>query len=599
MEEQFQQLFEKYTADAKIAQSKSSAIGWFRLTLFIGGLSLAVWCVQLQQFALVAIILFLTITVFSALVNLHNKIRRRVQLLQEKAAINKEELARLKFDFDGLDDGSQFIDSTHTYSQDLDLFGRHSLYQFIHRRGTDLGATQLVAFLSTPSSIEAAQKRQISLKELSENVDWRQEFQAHARLVDHEKTAHNKLYEWMEEDTPLLNKKMLSKIVIGLSMIIPAIAIAGIFLDWSWLYIFGLMAINGTVWRGQSTAIQKNKSTTEHHLKLLKSYFELFELMENVSVSSERLKEIQSQIDGASKQIGKLRKAFEYLDYSNNALFGILANGFFNWDFLWTLRIEKWKSSHASKTKEWFKLLGEFETLSAAAATVYAQPNWQWPTLDSNLHGLSGKGIAHPLIKEKGRISNNYDLTNSGKVHLLTGSNMSGKSTFLRTIGINIVLARAGFPVCAQSMTCGPISLYTSMRTTDSIEESTSSFYAELKRLKRLIDLATTKDHVIYMLDEILKGTNSKDRHLGAKALVKQLSGLGATGIVSTHDIELSILEETDDYLTNYSFNSTINGDEIIFDYTLTPGPCKSFNASKLMEKMGFDMELSESQLML
>lgn len=599
MEEQFQQLFKKYTADAKQAQAKSSAIGWFRLFLFVGGLSLAVWCVQLQLFPLVAIILFLTITVFSALVNIHNKIRRRVRLLQEKAAINEEEIARLHFEFEGLDDGSQFIDSNHTYSQDLDLFGRHSLYQFIHRRGTDLGATQLANFLLKPSTVKAAQKRQLSIKELSKDVDWRQEFQAHARLVDHEKTAHNKLYEWMEEDTPLLNKKNLSKLVIGLSVIIPAVAIAGILTGWSWLYIFGLMAINGVVWRGQSDAIQKHKSTTEHHLKLLKSYAELFELMENASVDSERLIEIKSQSKGASKQIGKLRKAFEYLDYSNNALFGILANGFFNWDFLWTLRIEKWKSHHASETKEWFKLLGEFETLSAAAATVYAQPNWQWPTLDENLHGVTGKGIAHPLIKEKGRISNDYDLTGKGKVHLLTGSNMSGKSTFLRTIGINIILARAGFPVCAQSMTCGPIRLYTSMRTTDSIEESTSSFYAELKRLKRLIDLATQQDHVVYMLDEILKGTNSKDRHLGAKALVKQLSALGATGIVSTHDIELSVLEETDNYLTNYSFNSTIIGDEIIFDYTLTPGPCKSFNASKLMEKMGFDMQPSESQLML
>ena len=224
------------------------------------------------------------------------------------------------------------------------------------------------------------------------------------------------------------------------------------------------------------------------------------------------------------------------------------------------------------------------------ANPAYAVPQVTW---DSGI-SVDTKNLGHPLIKPGKRISNAFQMNGLGQTILITGSNMSGKSTFLRTIGLNIVLAQTGAVVCATSFSCSPAQVFSSMRTQDSLEESTSSFYAELKRLRQLLELAGENDKlpVFYLLDEILKGTNSADRHRGAEALIRQLHTKKSAGMVSTHDLELGEWGATEDFVHNFHFRSDVEDGQLKFDYKLYDGICRSFNASELMRMMGIDINV-------
>lgn len=243
----------------------------------------------------------------------------------------------------------------------------------------------------------------------------------------------------------------------------------------------------------------------------------------------------------------------------------------------------------------WFEALGELEALNSLAGFSYAHPAYATPDIVEDQLTLDLTQAAHPLLPTERSVPNSLKLVGSGQTILITGSNMSGKSTFLRTVGANVVLALAGAVVSAERFVCSPVRVFTSMRTQDSLEESTSSFYAELKRLQTLIGLTQSSADrlpILYFLDEILKGTNSADRHRGAEALIRQLHLTSASGFVSTHDLELGQLTNADSFVRNYHFQSDLNDGELVFDYTLRQGICKSFNASQLMQAIGIDMAM-------
>ena len=261
-------------------------------------------------------------------------------------------------------------------------------------------------------------------------------------------------------------------------------------------------------------------------------------------------------------------------------------------DFVWMYRLESWREKYLPQLEEMLDTLGEIEALASIAAFQHAHPGYTIPLLSDQPFKLDVKELAHPLIFSVTPVANDFEMQGAGKTMVVTGSNMSGKTTFLRTVGINMVMAQLGAPVCAESMTLAPTQVYTAMRTADNLSENTSSFYAELKRLRMLLELTEQGQPVFYFLDEILKGTNSRDRHAGAMALIRQLHKRNASGFISTHDLELGAMEqELPGSVYNYSFNSDIIGDEIKFDYKLREGICRSFNASKLMQLMGIEIE--------
>jgi len=273
-----------------------------------------------------------------------------------------------------------------------------------------------------------------------------------------------------------------------------------------------------------------------------------------------------------------------------NNFFGILVNLLFPWDYYWALRLQQWKNKNKAKAPIWFETIGWFEAISSLSNVSFNNPEWTYPTL-SQTTKIEGKSLGHPLIHKSNRIVNDFNGETKQHIKIVTGSNMGGKSTFLRTIGTNIILANCGSKVCATNFILPHLRLYTSMRTLDALDENTSSFYAELKRLKLVLDAVDHYENVYFLLDEILKGTNSNDRHTGAKALIKGLLKQDGAGLISTHDLELGKLEETyPQTIENICFEVTVAGDELIFDYKLKKGISKSFNASHLMRNMGIDV---------
>ncbi len=294
-----------------------------------------------------------------------------------------------------------------------------------------------------------------------------------------------------------------------------------------------------------------------------------------------------------SRAVAELSGLFNRIDYRNNVYFVLLVGLPGLWDLFCIYSLDKWKARYAPLFRDWVDSLADAEAMQSLSGFAWANPDYSVPniTWESEVMIEAGE-MGHPLIPQDKRVNNSFSMKGNGKTMLITGSNMSGKSTFLRTIGVNLVLAQMGGVVCASAFSCSPCAVFTSMRTQDSLEENTSSFYAELKRLKHLLDLSAGVQHlpVFYLLDEILKGTNSQDRHRGAEAIIRQLHPRNASGMVSTHDLELGEWAAGQDYVFNYHFKSDIVNEKLVFDYKLQSGICKSFNASELMSMMGIDL---------
>ncbi|RYF90732.1 MAG: hypothetical protein EOO03_03005, partial [Chitinophagaceae bacterium] len=299
----------------------------------------------------------------------------------------------------------------------------------------------------------------------------------------------------------------------------------------------------------------------------------------------------------ASKQIKSLKKILDRLDVRYNIVLVFPLNLLLLWNLQQMLALEKWKEDNDAEVGNWFETLGYFEALTSFAVLRFNNPGWVFPVLKGEHFFLEASALGHPLIDPAKRVSNFINITSKASIMLVTGSNMAGKSTYLRSVGTNIVLAMAGSPVCATSFSFSPVTLISSMRIADNLEESTSTFYAELKKLKTVIDRVNRKEKVFILLDEILRGTNSLDRHTGSKALVRQLIMQDAAAILATHDVDLAALEAVyPNNISNFHFDVQVNKDELYFDYSLKTGVCTSLNASILMKKIGIDLDEETKQ---
>jgi len=330
--------------------------------------------------------------------------------------------------------------------------------------------------------------------------------------------------------------------------------------------------------------------TTDLGLTLV-AYADLLELANDAPYQSRWWQLRQVDIKKAPAAIRSVGRWFARLDYRLHPIFIFLVGIPFLWDLHCLAALEKWKKAHGAELAAWLDALADTEAMNSLAGFAFAHPHYPLPQVawEENIR-IEAAQLGHPLIPADSRVSNDFSLVGTGHTMLVTGSNMSGKSTFLRTVGINLVLAQMGSVVCADRLICAPVQVFSSMRTQDSLVENTSSFYAELKRLRQLLELAGTLDSklpVFYLLDEILKGTNSADRHRGAEALIRQLHPLPASGMVSTHDLELGEWAATQSFVQNFHFRSDVQDGQLHFDYKLYEIICQSFNASELMRMMG------------
>jgi len=326
--------------------------------------------------------------------------------------------------------------------------------------------------------------------------------------------------------------------------------------------------------------------------RLLANYSKLLAHFERYEVSATYLAQLQASLKHenttAGEAIEQLGNLTELLDQRLNIFAGILLNGTLMWDIRIVRNLEKWKQAYGDKLFTWLETLAELDYLVSLSRWVYNHPTYVWPEWKRDTPGVIGKELGHPLLSADTRVDNDLSLPEPGTFWLITGANMAGKSTYLRTVGVNMVLAMAGAPVCASSFHMTPMPVLTSMRNTDSLASHTSFFMAELQRLKHIVDQLKQAKCAFIIVDEMLRGTNSQDKHTGSKRYIEQLIQLNGIGLVATHDLSLGALEnEYPGQVVNKRFEIAIEGDQLTFDYLLQDGVSQNLNATYLMEKMG------------
>lgn len=536
---------------------------------------------------IIGFLIFIIVAVF------HNKKMKERNETQIYISINKKGINRINGKFkEENDNGKEFLEEKHPFTSDLDIFGRSSLFQMINSTKTKFGREKLRDILSLKEipSKEYIINRQEAIKELSEKVNWRQELEVKSTFKKGGLKNVDDLLEWAnskKQIKPIM--KIVPYIFIAItiiSMVLVAMQILPI------TYLILVFMINYLVVKILTKDLTEIISLFSIHKKDIEAYTNILELIDKEEFKSELLRNLKNKNStSAIKEMKSLKTLVDWLGDSSANAYYLILNVTLLSDIFILRNLEEWRNLNGSKLREWLEVMGEIEALASISNLAFDFESWCYPKIyDEDI--LEVKDLAHPMLGEKA-VSNSFNLNSrngvSRKVALITGSNMSGKSTFLRTIGVNLLLSYIGAPVCAKEFSCSIFSIYTCMRTKDNLEESISSFYAEILRIKILIEAAKRGEKVFFLLDEIFKGTNSRDRHEGAMVLINQLVKNGAMGLVSTHDLELCDLEKTKEWIKNYNFQEYYEGNKIKFDYTLREGRSKTQNAVHLMKLAGIE----------
>jgi len=531
-------------------------------------------------------------------VRMSSQLSAKQLMLDELIKINEEESGVLDWKFDGFLPGLEYLDPEHPNTSDLDIFGRNSLFQYLNRTSITKGMDQLAAWLSTPSAVKEILRRQEAVEELSLKLEWRQEFLATGRMSKETREDYLKLESWLNEKSLIIRSRFYRILL----QILPVLTVLSVVLAFRWipynipvflvLVQFGVVGIN-------LRRINHHHNQISRKFKLIDNFSSLIKLAEDEKFSSEHLKDLKAGLSSsgikASLHLEKLARIVVQFDRRLNMIMGVILNGLMMWDLLCILRLENWKNENAKEVPGWFNILGEFEALNSLGNFRFNSPGSVFPEICNDDLIVEAEFMGHPLIPEKENIRNDLKISRPGEFLLITGSNMAGKSTFLRTIGVNMILANAGGPVLARKMKWQALRVLTSMRVKDSLSSRESTFYAELKRLRMIIEVLKTEERVFVILDEILKGTNSRDKHFGSEMFIRQLIEEDCGGLIATHDLELNSLEkEFPDRVINYCFEVQIDKHEFIYDYKLRRGVCQTMNATELMKKMGISIDLKK-----
>tara|TARA_Y100001972_G_scaffold129100_1_gene194176 strand:- start:1892 stop:3694 length:1803 start_codon:yes stop_codon:yes gene_type:complete len=586
-----------FTNELNLATTSANRLSILRgLSFLLGFLSLVAFFSTLDSINWVWLLLTgIFGLIFYRIVILHTQKLQDISKLESLIALNNEEISRMELNLAGIEDGKTYLDPEHPYHLDLDIFGKHSLFQLLNRCQIPESKSLLANWLSHKAPVDEIKLRQEASKELAKDIDWYQNFMAEAdislkkRGKREPEVSQKMLAEWANKDYHFKMGMGLKVMAIATTIVSVALVASVLILPLTYHWLYLLIIPNGSLLGYSIKHLNKLSKGMDKAHYLIKTYLKTIPLIENGGFSTVKLKQLQQKLGTktpAHKGIEKLSNLAYRLSVRGNMLYPIL-DGIFLLDAYLLIDLCNWKVKYQSHIEEWLEVINEMECLISLAGFSHIHPDYTFPEVDEQPFHFNANALGHPLIPENELVKNDYEITGRGSIDILTGSNMSGKSTFERTIGINMVLAQAGAPVNAASLSMGLTDIFTSMRTVDDISKHTSSFYAELKRINQLLETVKSGPATFVVIDEVLKGTNSEDRHIGAVALVKKLSSLNAFGIISTHDLSLGKETQNTTGIRNFSFNSEIKDNQILFDYKLTPGLCKSFNASKLMEKMG------------
>lgn len=584
------------TQQIAVLRRKKKKFGLGRLVSFLAAILLFFILLIPDHIAAVsAAIICLSVFLILALKDLDNTraLRYRQMLLE----INEQELAALDGHIETFEDGSEFTPRYHDYALDLDILGPHSLYQFANRTTAAPSRELLADRLLSPLESGRISPNQEAIRELAPEVDWRQELQARGHLAHITPEAYRQIRNWSDEGE---TSSPESRALATLTWVLPLITLGVIVVAWSGVISWNVLWLSFCahllmVWRVEKATSSVYQGFSEA-IKVMEGFNGVLDLMTRKSFTAPSLKEIQQgcfqDAQPATSTLHRLKRILARLDLKLNPLVHFPLNLAIFWDWHQYAQLRRWKQKNPGSLLKWLDAFAEMEVLSSFANMAYNHPKWAFADVaQSGEFFFEARAMGHPLLNERHRVCNDLQIEGSGRILLVTGSNMAGKSTFLRTVGVNMVLALAGGPACVEQLRFSPVRVISSMRIADNLEENISTFYAELKKLEIILKKVRAREPVFLLLDEILRGTNSKDRHAGARALIRSFIEEQAVGILATHDLELTGMEqELPGSLINYHFDVQVHEEELYFDYRLKPGICTSMNASVLMRKIGIQV---------
>ena len=582
----------KFSVLLSITKKKHATISVLRLSTFIAFLLSWFWLFVKHQ-TIGALLGTTLVIVFLWLLKKHKKVDDKKFYLEKILELNENEKDCCNGDYSSFKSGDKFIDINHPYSYDIDLFGKGSLFQYLNRTITIPGEQLLAHRLSeTPMEVEQIKDYQQAVNELTNEIDFRQEFETIGKLFKSVESETETIKKWLNLK-PFFKRSLLVRMILYVvplfNLIILLSVITGV-LGLGQLALVIVLNLTIIASRLKEFNVYYNLLSRSH--QNLKKMGRLFALIEQHDVKSKKLQKLKETLfknkRSANAQIQRLTKFLDALDNRNNILIGVILNSLFLWDWQYVIRIGKWQKNHQIDFEQWLYCIANYDAIISLANLNYNNPDFNFPKLSNQKFEFSATGMGHPLLDSEIRICNEFTINSDQRFAIITGANMAGKSTFLRTIAVNLILAGAGASVCASNMSYTPLPMFSSMRTEDSLMKNESYFFAELKRLQRITKELEKGKKLFIILDEILRGTNSEDKRKGSIGFVKKITDKMAHGLVATHDLELARLaEQQPDVFKALCFEVSIESNKLNFDYKLQPGVTQNMNASFLMKQMG------------
>ena len=574
-------------------KKRLNTISLSRLGLFLAEIIFVAIIISIGYYWPIGVLMVIPVLSFMVLVKRQTAVQNELFYAEKLLFIFKNEVSLSTGGKNAYNDGKAFASESHPYSSDLDIYGHSSLYALINRANTVSGMKILAESLGAPATQEAISERQLAITELSGHID--QTFHFRAGMQSHKPEQLEVIIHKLEHDMPAQLKftenKWLRLYTIAAPVISVIMLIAG--------NIYG-----GSMWSFVGLYLLFNAALNFFHLKNINKIYYGFSgssgLLNDISGTIKWTEEVnwrsayikrffageQSAVP-LSTQIKALASIIQSFDVRLNVLVGVVFNLLFLWDFRCAIKLGKWYKDSSVELLKGIYRISQFEELISFATLKYNEPDWVYPVIQTDFY-FRADALGHPLIAESKRVRNDYKFDSQATVDIITGSNMAGKSTFLRTAGINMVLAFAGSPVCANTMETSIFEILTYMRIKDSLNDQTSTFKAELNRLKMILEGVGTLSHPLVLIDEMLRGTNSKDKYLGSKVFIQKMITEKTPALFATHDLQLS--EMAGDYpsqVRNYHFDIQLSGSDMNFDYKLKHGACKTFNAAILLREIG------------
>lgn len=590
--------YEKITNSLEVEKKKveksSLTISLLRLVVFVLTIALITLTFNLGFWPVLVFVL--GISVFLFLVKRLHSVERRLALVKNKILIVENEVQNLKDLKNVYYDGSIFSDDDHFFTSDLDVFGPFSLYAILNRCKTYDGLGHLSQLLSNQPSLTEVEERVEKTLALEDEAEWRLEFQGTLfDIKNGEQTdAKNIVSTLVDADISFAHKRWLSIYKTALLVFWPLAILS------YWYFGGGIttivMVVVALVNFKISSDYANDVTLFQTRLTAIREQFDpllgALDLMIDKFASAEKFKIFDNGdiLIVQRNALSRLNKIAHLLDFRLHAVPSFILNIGFLWDSRIIEQYDKWKNESSSKVLSLFDTIGMTESMCSLATWADNHPNFSYPMVDEEYFSLEGKEMVHPLIKESECVPNDFIIEKETFVNIITGSNMSGKSTFLRTLGLNIILAQAGTKVCASKFKTTIIQLISYMRIKDNLEENESTFKAELNKVSKILNYISRHQNAFILADEMLRGTNSKDKLKGSLAIVKKLVEEEAYSVVATHDIALAEYGESTDLIKNYFFDIDYADEELLFDYQIKPGVCTSFNASFLLKRLGLEL---------